>query len=90
MKKEIAVAWASDLKDGEMREVSADGTQILLARIGDEYHAVALIARITGHHSRKGCCTMDASSVLGITPVLPPLTAIWQNRPLSIRCHVMT
>ena len=29
-----------DLGDGEMKEVSAGGTRILLARVGDEFHAV--------------------------------------------------
>jgi NADPH-dependent 2,4-dienoyl-CoA reductase/sulfur reductase-like enzyme/nitrite reductase/ring-hydroxylating ferredoxin subunit len=39
MSKEIAVAWATDLENGEMREVSAEGTSILLVRVDDEYRA---------------------------------------------------
>lgn len=39
-KQEIKVAKMSDLKDGEMKEVSAGETKVLLARVGDKYHAV--------------------------------------------------
>src|SRR5918993_4981061 len=38
--KEITIAKTGELKDGEMRQVSADGTDILLARVGGKYHAV--------------------------------------------------
>jgi NADPH-dependent 2,4-dienoyl-CoA reductase/sulfur reductase-like enzyme/nitrite reductase/ring-hydroxylating ferredoxin subunit len=38
--KEMAVAKTGDLGDGEMRQVSAGGTDILLARVGGTYHAV--------------------------------------------------
>jgi apoptosis-inducing factor 3 len=38
--RKIAVANAAELKDGEMKEVSADGTPILLTRVGGEYHAL--------------------------------------------------
>ena len=38
--KEIMVAGASELKDGEMKQVAADGTNILLARVNGKYHAV--------------------------------------------------
>jgi len=38
--REITIAKTSELKDGEMRQVSADGTDILLARVGGKYHAV--------------------------------------------------
>ena len=38
--KEITVATTGDFKDGEMRQVSAGGTDILLARVGGKYHAV--------------------------------------------------
>lgn len=37
---EFPLANTSDLRAGEMKEVSAGGTRILLARVGDEYHAV--------------------------------------------------
>lgn len=39
-KREIAVGKLSDLRDGEMKEVEADGQQILLARVNGSYHAV--------------------------------------------------
>ena len=39
--RKIAVANVSDLKDGEMKQVSADGTPVLLARVAGEYHALA-------------------------------------------------
>ena len=38
--KEIKVASATDLKDGEMKQVDAGGTKILLARVNGQYHAV--------------------------------------------------
>jgi NADPH-dependent 2,4-dienoyl-CoA reductase/sulfur reductase-like enzyme/nitrite reductase/ring-hydroxylating ferredoxin subunit len=38
--KEFPLADSSDLSDGEMKEVSANGTRILLARVGGEFHAV--------------------------------------------------
>lgn len=38
--KELPLAKTSDLGDGEMKEVSANGTRILLARVGGEFYAV--------------------------------------------------
>lgn len=38
--REFPLANTSDLGDGEMKEVSANGTRILLARVGGEFHAV--------------------------------------------------
>jgi apoptosis-inducing factor 3 len=38
--KEITVARAAELKDGEMKQVAAGGTNILLARVNGKYHAV--------------------------------------------------
>ncbi|MFL6467252.1 MAG: FAD-dependent oxidoreductase [Pyrinomonadaceae bacterium] len=38
--KNIAVAKFSELKNGEMKEVSVDGTSVLLARVGEECYAV--------------------------------------------------
>jgi apoptosis-inducing factor 3 len=38
--QEITVAGAADLKDGEMKQVAAGGTNILLARVNGQYHAV--------------------------------------------------
>ena len=37
--KEVQVANISDLRDGEMKEVSIGDTRILLARVGDRFHA---------------------------------------------------
>src|SRR5262245_49760836 len=41
--KEIMVAGADELKDGEMKQVDAGGTKILLARVNGKYHAVGAI-----------------------------------------------
>src|SRR5215204_6885001 len=38
--KDVHVANTSDLRDGEMKEISAGETRILLARVGDRFHAV--------------------------------------------------
>jgi NADPH-dependent 2,4-dienoyl-CoA reductase/sulfur reductase-like enzyme/nitrite reductase/ring-hydroxylating ferredoxin subunit len=38
---EVHLANTSDLRDGEMKEVSAGETRILLARVGDRFHAVS-------------------------------------------------
>ena len=39
--KEFFLANTSELRDGEMKEVSAGETRILLARVGDRFHAVS-------------------------------------------------
>lgn len=39
--KDVHLANTSDLKSGEMKEVSAGETRILLARVGDRFHAVS-------------------------------------------------
>jgi NADPH-dependent 2,4-dienoyl-CoA reductase/sulfur reductase-like enzyme/nitrite reductase/ring-hydroxylating ferredoxin subunit len=39
--KEFPIGNTSDLRDGEMKEVSAGATKILLARVGDDFHAVS-------------------------------------------------
>src|SRR5687767_12527708 len=39
-KRQFAVSKPSELRDGEMKEVTAGGKQILLARVGGEYYAV--------------------------------------------------
>ena len=39
--KDVHVANTSDLRDGEMKEISAGETRILLARVGDRFHAVS-------------------------------------------------
>jgi len=38
--REAKAARVDDLKDGEMRQVSVDGTQILLVRIAGSFHAI--------------------------------------------------
>ena len=38
--KELTVATTDEFKDGEMKQVSANGTDILLARVNGKYHAV--------------------------------------------------
>jgi apoptosis-inducing factor 3 len=38
--REIKVATTNELKDGEMKQVSADGADILLARVDGRHHAV--------------------------------------------------
>ena len=38
--REVPLAHASDLREGEMKEVTVGETKILLARVGDGYHAV--------------------------------------------------
>lgn len=39
--KEVHLANTSDLHDGEMKEISVDEVKILLARVGDNFHAVS-------------------------------------------------
>src|ERR1051325_9332872 len=39
--KEVHLAHTSDLRDGEMKQFSVDETRILLARVGDRFHAVS-------------------------------------------------
>jgi apoptosis-inducing factor 3 len=39
--KEVTVALKGELKDGEMKQVSVNGTDILLARVKGKYHALA-------------------------------------------------
>src|SRR6185503_15568884 len=41
--KEVHLANISDLRDGEMKEVSAGDTRILLARVGERFHAVSAV-----------------------------------------------
>jgi NADPH-dependent 2,4-dienoyl-CoA reductase/sulfur reductase-like enzyme/nitrite reductase/ring-hydroxylating ferredoxin subunit len=39
--REVSLASTYDLRDGEMKEISAGETKILLARVGDNFHAVS-------------------------------------------------
>src|SRR5687767_328682 len=38
--KDVTVAKTNEFVDGEMKQVSANGAEILLARVGGEFHAV--------------------------------------------------
>lgn len=40
MNKDVTVARTAELADGEMKQVSANGAEILLARVGENFHAV--------------------------------------------------
>src|SRR5215813_10478191 len=40
MSKEATIIKSNELADGEMKQVSAGGTDILLARVNGKYHAV--------------------------------------------------
>lgn len=40
MSKIVDIGLADELKDGEMKEVSAEGRKILLARVGGNYYAM--------------------------------------------------
>lgn len=40
MNKDVTVAKTTELADGEMKQVSANGAEILLARVGGNFHAV--------------------------------------------------
>src|SRR5262245_7003930 len=42
-RKDITVARVDELEDGEMKQVDAGGTNILLARVNGKYHAVGAI-----------------------------------------------
>src|SRR3712207_5821542 len=53
-RKEIAVATTDELKDGEMRQVSAGGTDILLARVGGKFHAVGALCTHYGAPLAEG------------------------------------
>jgi NADPH-dependent 2,4-dienoyl-CoA reductase/sulfur reductase-like enzyme/nitrite reductase/ring-hydroxylating ferredoxin subunit len=39
--REVSLANTYDLRDGDMKEISAGETKILLARVGDNFHAVS-------------------------------------------------
>ncbi|MBI2503071.1 MAG: FAD-dependent oxidoreductase [Candidatus Latescibacteria bacterium] len=39
-KKQAVVAQADELREGQMKQVSVEGTEVLLARVGGQYHAV--------------------------------------------------
>ena len=39
-KKQAVVAQADELRDGQMKQVSVEGTDVLLTRVNGQYHAV--------------------------------------------------
>jgi NADPH-dependent 2,4-dienoyl-CoA reductase/sulfur reductase-like enzyme/nitrite reductase/ring-hydroxylating ferredoxin subunit len=41
--KAVTIATAGELENGEMKQVSASGTDILLARVGGKYHALGAL-----------------------------------------------
>ena len=51
--KEITVACAAELKDGEMKQVAVDGVNILLARVNGNIMRWGRLARTTARRSRK-------------------------------------
>lgn len=52
--REVTVATAGELTDGEMKQVSADGTDILLARVKGKYHAVGALCTHYGAPLAEG------------------------------------
>src|SRR5678815_4840635 len=52
--KEVHVANTFDLHDGEMKEVTVDERRILLARVGDNFHAVSATCTHYGGPLAKG------------------------------------
>ena len=52
--REVEVAGVSDLRDGEMKNVTADGTTILLARVNDRFYAVSPMCTHYGAPLAKG------------------------------------
>ncbi len=67
--KEFPLANTSDLGDGEMKEVSADETRILLARVGGEFHAVGATLPALRRAARRGRALRSARRL----PVAPRL-----------------
>ncbi|KAJ8520178.1 hypothetical protein ONZ45_g2978 [Pleurotus djamor] len=62
--KTIAVLDASDLQDGQMKQVAfGDDGQVLLSRLGDEIHATSAFCTHYGAPLAKGVLTSDARVV---------------------------
>jgi NADPH-dependent 2,4-dienoyl-CoA reductase/sulfur reductase-like enzyme/nitrite reductase/ring-hydroxylating ferredoxin subunit len=57
--REVKVATAGELSDGEMKQVSADGTDILLARVKGKYHAVGALCTHYGAPLAEGVLSND-------------------------------
>ena len=88
--KEITVAKTGELKDGEMKQVSAGGTNILLARVKGNTTPSARTARTTARRSPRACSAASASSAPGTTPASTSRGATWKSRPRSTRCRATT
>ena len=52
--KEVHLANTSDLHDGEMKQITVDERRILLARVGDKFHAVSATCTHYGGPLAKG------------------------------------
>ena len=57
--KGIAVAKLAEIKDGQMKEVSVDGTKVLLARVGDNCYALGAHCTHYGAPLVKGILSGD-------------------------------
>ena len=53
-KRQVSAGRLSDLRDGEMKEVSVNGSGVLLARVDGECFAVGANCPITVLRWRKG------------------------------------
>ncbi|PPQ70061.1 hypothetical protein CVT26_013385 [Gymnopilus dilepis] len=61
--KTIAVLDESELKDGQMKEVSFDEGKVLLSRLGDKIHATSAFCTHYGAPLSKGVLTSDGRVV---------------------------
>ncbi|KAI0349718.1 hypothetical protein OH77DRAFT_1431756 [Trametes cingulata] len=61
--KTIAVLDASELKDGEMKEVPFEDGKVLLSRLGDKIHATSAFCTHYGAPLAKGVLTADGRVV---------------------------
>jgi NADPH-dependent 2,4-dienoyl-CoA reductase/sulfur reductase-like enzyme/nitrite reductase/ring-hydroxylating ferredoxin subunit len=57
--REVTVAASGELNDGEMKQVSVDGTDILLARVDGKYHAVGALCTHYGAPLVEGVLSGD-------------------------------
>jgi NADPH-dependent 2,4-dienoyl-CoA reductase/sulfur reductase-like enzyme/nitrite reductase/ring-hydroxylating ferredoxin subunit len=57
--REVTVATSGEFNDGEMKQVSVDGSEILLARVGGKYHAVGALCTHYGAPLVEGVLSGD-------------------------------
>jgi nitrite reductase/ring-hydroxylating ferredoxin subunit len=88
--KEVHLANTSDLRDGEMKEITVDERRILLARVGDNFHAVSATCPHYGAPLAEGVLCGSASRVRGTTLSSTSATAICKIRPRSTRSFPTT